>query len=86
MDEPRVEAEKTLWLVAPHGLEGIVATFGNIDDYILPGGSLDPRWQADHLARVELPFSLPLAWDPSTSVNRMTCHRRMVEIFSESPN
>jgi hypothetical protein len=69
-------------LVAPHGLGEIVATFGDIRNYVRPGGSLDPRWQADYLASVQLPFSLPLSWDLSKSVSRMTCHRRMVEIFA----
>ena len=81
MDETHVGTEKTLLLAAPHGLEEIVATFGDIYDYIRPGGQLDPRWQADHLASVELPFFLPLAWDPSKSINRMTCHTRMAETF-----
>jgi hypothetical protein len=81
MDETQVGPEKTLLLAAPHGLEEIVATFGDIYDYIRPGGQLDPRWQADHLASVELPFSLPPAWDPSKSINRMTCHKRMAETF-----
>src|SRR5689334_7741145 len=81
MYEPRIDIEKELLLVAPHGLEEIVATFGDIYDYIQPGGHLDPRWQADYLASVELPFSLPLAWDPSKSVNRMACHKRMAETF-----
>jgi len=82
MDETQVGPEKTLLLAAPHGLEEIVATFGDIYDYIRPGGQLDPRWQADHLASVELPFSLPPAWDPSKSINRMTCHKRMAENLS----
>jgi hypothetical protein len=29
-------------LVAPHGLGEIVATFGDIRNYVRPGGSLDP--------------------------------------------
>jgi hypothetical protein len=70
-----------LTLAPPHGLEQIVGTFGDIYNYIQPGGHLDPRWQADYLASVALPFSLPLAWDLSKSVQRMTCHKRMVEIF-----
>jgi hypothetical protein len=83
MDEPKLGTQKkTLLLAAPHGLEGIVASFGNIYDYIQPGGSLDSRWQADCLASVELPFPLPLSWDLSKSVRRMTCHKRMVEIFA----
>ena len=69
-------------IAAPRGLEEIVASFGDIYEYIQPGGSLDPRWQADFLTSVDLPFSLPLAWDPSLRVNRMTCHKRMVEIFA----
>jgi hypothetical protein len=69
-------------LVPPHGLEQIIGAFGDIYKYIQPGGSLEPRWQVDYLASVALPFPLPLAWNPSKSVNRMTCHRRMVEIFS----
>jgi hypothetical protein len=31
---------------------------------------------------VSLPFSLRLSWDPSRTVTRMTCHRRMTRIFS----
>ena len=65
-----------------HGLKQIVATFGDIYDYIRPGGRLDPRWQADYLAAMELPFPMTLSWDRSKSVNRMTCHKRMVEVFS----
>jgi hypothetical protein len=56
MDEPKLGTQKkTLLLAAPHGLEGIVASFGNIYDYIQPGGSLDSRWQADCLARWNFP-------------------------------
>jgi len=90
MNELQLRVEKTVvpdaapepGLVAPHGLEKIVATFGDIYDYVLPGGSLDPRWQGDYLASVELPFPLPLSWDLSRSVTRMICHKRMVEIFA----
>ena len=69
-------------IAAPCGLQEIVVSFGDIYKYILPGGSLDPRWQADFLTSVDLPFSLPLAWDLSLRVNRMTCHQRMVEVFA----
>jgi hypothetical protein len=69
-------------LLAPHGLEEIVSTFGDIYEYIRPGGVLDPRWQAEQLANLALPFSVPLAWDPSRTVSRMTCHKRMVNKFA----
>jgi hypothetical protein len=74
--------EEAPWLTPPHGLQQIVAAFGDIYDYIRPGGDLDPRWQADFLATMEIPFPMMLSWDPSKSVNRMTCHKRMVTVFS----
>ena len=80
MTGPKVE--NTLVPPPPCGLGGIFATFGNIYDYIRTDGTLDSRWQVDHLARVELPFSLPLAWDLPTSVTRITCHKLLVEVFA----
>jgi hypothetical protein len=69
-------------IAPPRGLAEIVVSFGDIYKYIQPGGSLDPRWQADFLSSVDLPFYLPLAWDPSLRVKRMTCHKRMIEVFA----
>ena len=69
-------------LTAPNGLEQIVATFGDIYNYIRADGSLDPRWQADCLARIVLLFALQLSWDLTTSVSQMTCHKRLVEVFA----
>lgn len=68
--------------VAPHGLNEIVATFGDIREYVGSDGQLEPRWQADFLERVSLPFPLRLSWDPSRTITRMTCHRRMAGVFS----
>jgi len=31
-------------LTAPNGVEQLVATFGNIYEYIRTDGSLDPKW------------------------------------------
>jgi hypothetical protein len=52
-------------LVCPHGLDQIRSTFGDIFKYVLPDHTLDPRWQADFLTLVALPFPLPLSWDMS---------------------
>jgi len=38
-------------LTPPHGLDEIIATFGNIYEYIGTGGQLAPRWQSDFLAK-----------------------------------
>jgi hypothetical protein len=68
--------------IAPHGLNEIIARFGNIHEYVGTDGQLEARWQADFLERVSLPFSLPLSWDLSRSITQMTCHRRMTRVFS----
>ncbi len=91
MHDSQVRAENTAvsapvpepTLSAPHGLEQILATFGDIHAYSRPDGSLDPRWQADFLATVALPFPLRLSWDHSKFVMKMTCHKRLTETFRE---
>jgi len=72
-----------LVLAAPNGLDGIIAAFGDIYEYIRQDGTLDPRWQADFLAKARAPFAMKLSWDPATSVQQITCHRRMVDRFEE---
>jgi hypothetical protein len=69
-------------LTAPHGLNEIIATFGDIQTYVASNGQLLARWQVDFLARASLPFPLHLSWDPSRTVTQMTCHRRMTDVFS----
>ena len=70
-------------LATPNGLEEILATFGNIYDFIREDGGLNPSWASKHLARVELPFSIPLSWDRSQSVTKLYCHKKLVEIFAQ---
>ncbi len=76
------KAENGPPLVAPHGLNEIIASFGDIREYVGADGQLEARWQVDFLERVSLPFSLRLSWDPSRTITRMTCHRRMARVFS----
>jgi hypothetical protein len=90
MDQPQYQAEGTSAsepgveqpLVAPHGLEQILTTFGDIYKYIRPDGSLDPRWQEDFLVRLMLPFAIKLSWDRTRCVGQMTCHRKLVEVLA----
>ncbi len=70
-------------LTSPNGLEQIVVTFGNIYEYVRKDGSLDPKWQADFLTRITMPFPLSLSWDLATSVNQMTCHKKMADVFED---
>lgn len=66
--------EETRGLVPPIGLRGILDTFGNIYDYLKDDGTLDPRWEAEQLTRVPLPFAIPLSWDRSKLVQNLYCH------------
>ena len=90
MDQPQDQAEGTSVsqpdvrpaLVAPNGLEEILATFGDIYKYIRLDGGLEPRWQADFLEPMALPFPLLLSWDHSKSVRQITCHKLMTVVFA----
>ena len=73
----------SLALNPPHGLDQIRGTFGDIFAYLRPDHTLDPRWQAEQLITISLPFPLELSWDHSHQVTRMTCHRLMSAIFSD---
>jgi hypothetical protein len=70
-------------LEPPHGLEAILAAFGDVYSYIRTDGSLDPRWQTEFLAPLPLPFPMRLSWDKSRTATRVRCHRRMAGVFSQ---
>ncbi len=82
MERPPGTTEIEPLMPVPHGLNEIIATFGDIHEYVGTDGELDPRWEADFLARVNLPFPLRLAWDLSRTITQMTCHRRMTGIYA----
>ena len=65
----------------PHGLDALRAQFGDIYDYLRDDGTLDPRWEADQLARAPLPFPIALSWDPAKQVRNLYCHKRLVPVF-----
>lgn len=67
--------------VPPHGLDAILAEFGDIYACLRDDGTLDPLWETDQLARAVLPFPIPLSWDPAKQVLSVYCHRRLVPVF-----
>jgi hypothetical protein len=67
----------------PHGLKEIVGVFGNIYDYLKEDGTLDERWIKDQITQSTLPFTVPLAWNPSILINRITCHRKTAGLFQK---
>jgi hypothetical protein len=70
-------------LVAPVGLEQIIASFGNIYDYLQSDGSLDPRWESDQLGRAKMAFPLPLSWDQTKLAKSIYCHKKLVPVFTD---
>ncbi len=66
-----------------HGLNGILAAFGDLFAYILPDRTLDPRWADEHLATIPLAFPIALSWDPSRRVTRITCNKHLESVFSD---
>ena len=68
---------------SPHGLDQIRATFGDIFQYVLPDHTLDPRWQADSLTRIALPFAMALSWDKPRTMTQMTCPKLMAGSFTD---
>ena len=68
---------------APHGLNVVLAEFGDIYAYLRDDGSLDPRWETEQLARAPLPFPIALSWDPTKHVRSIYCHRRLTAKFQE---
>jgi hypothetical protein len=64
---PPILGEPTRVSLAPHGLDQIRATFGDIFQYILSDHTLDPRWQSEFLTRVQL---------------QVTCHKLIADAFS----
>lgn len=67
----------------PHGLEEILAAFGNIYDYITEDGRVSAAWEAEHFSRAKLPFSIPLSWDKTVEVGRLYCNSRLTGIMGD---
>ena len=72
-----------LSLIAPHGLDGIISTFGDIFDYIREDHTLDPRWQTEMLQTISLPFAIPLSWNKSQSLERIACHKLLAQVCTD---
>jgi len=78
---PPAPAAPASEIAPPHGLEAIVATFGDIYAYLSNEGTLDPRWESDQLARAAIPFPIPLSWDPAKQVRNIYCHKKLVAVL-----
>jgi hypothetical protein len=68
----------------PNGLPEIVATFGNISQYIHSDGTLSLDWEIDQTGIVQLPFELTLAWDQQKQVDKIRCHKLLMPVFEQA--
>ena len=67
-------------ITAPHGLDGILAAYGDPEKYLREDGTVNPAWEYDILSRAYLPPSappIPLEGHPGRFVERFACHKRL---------
>jgi hypothetical protein len=77
-------------LMPPQGIDQIINTFGNINDYIQPDGTLDVQWPIKFLDYVALPVPLMLSFDHTKTITHFRCHKLLVEpleaVFAQIKN
>jgi LysM repeat protein len=78
---PPVAPRAAAGLQPPHGLNAVLAEFGDIYARLREDGTLDPRWETEQLGRAPLPFPISLSWDMSKQVRNVYCHRKLVPIL-----
>jgi len=64
-------------ITAPHGLDGILAAYGDPEKYLREDGTPNPAWEYEILSRAYLPAPLPLEGYPGRNVQRFACHKRL---------
>ena len=67
----------------PDGLEGVIATFGDISAYTRDDGHLKQSWETENLVAARIPFAIPLSWDHSRWVKGIFCHILLAPVVSE---
>lgn len=65
----------------PHGLAGLLETFGNIYEHLREDGTLDGGFERKHMERVDLPLALALSWDYSRRITQLYCHKLLAPVF-----
>lgn len=82
VDSPIMNDEPSPHLLkVPHGLDEILTTFGDIYRFIDNSGNINPNWTRIHFDFLNLPFSMPLSWNPSQKATRFICNKRLIKIF-----
>lgn len=68
-------------LATPHGLEGLLETFGDIYGHLREDGTLDPGFERKFMERLDLPLALALSWDTSRRITKLYCHKKLAPVF-----
>jgi hypothetical protein len=72
-------------LKRPGSLDGIISTFGDINNYLIPSASgiltLDPAFERKYIQRIKLPYPLAAAWDHNKKISSFRCHRLLADRF-----
>lgn len=64
-------------IASPHGLDGILAAYGDPGKYLREDGTPNPAWEYDILSRAYLPAPIPLEGYPGRFVPRFACHKKL---------
>ena len=70
-------------LAPPHGLQQVIATFGDLQEYVRDDGTLDIQWENEYMGRAPLPFAIPIAGMPGKSATRIYGHRKLSAVFAD---
>jgi hypothetical protein len=73
-------------LIVPHGINEIIATFGNVSKYVADDGIVSAKEEDEFLITMPLPYPMIYAYDKTKTVKRMRCHKLMADIFTETFN
>lgn len=81
--QPTAAVAPAAWPAAPCGFQAVRDTFGDLLAYLGDDGGIAPAWEAERMARVALPFPIPLAWDTTKSASAIRCHKLIGPLMAE---
>jgi hypothetical protein len=81
MRVPPASRAVTPWPAPPVGYQAICETFGDLLKHVRSDGTIDPKWDANQMAKAALPFSIPLSWDTTKSASSVRCHKLIAPLI-----
>lgn len=64
--------------------EKIIEVFGDFHPYLNEEGHISQGWPDSILSAINLPSPLPLSWNKSLTVKRISCHKLITEFLSNA--